>query len=124
MAFPSLSWFKFNHFGISVPSSLIINLSSLGSGKSKQLFGKILKISPICMQFVNSTKIELGKKVTKNCFFIITLKKRDKPDSIICLMIVDSMNSDLLHPQILHMMEALEFLEAACNVLYIGTLMY
>ena len=39
-------------------------------------------------------------------------------------MIVDSMNSDLLHPQILHMMEALEFLEAACNVLYIGTLMY
>ena len=124
MTFPSLSWFKFNHFGISIPGSLIINLSSLGLGKSKRLFGKILKISPICMQLANSTKIELGKKVTKNCFFIITLKKRDKPDSIICLMIVDSMNSYLLHPQILQIVEALEFLEVACNVLYKGTLMY
>ena len=76
------------------------------------------------MQLANSTKIELGKKVTKNCFFIITLKKRDKPDSIICLMIVDSMNSYLLHPQILQIVEALEFLEVACNVLYKGTLMY
>ena len=65
MTFPSLSWFKFNYFGISVLGCLIINLSSLGSGKSERLFGKILKISPICMQLANSTKIELGKKVTK-----------------------------------------------------------